>query len=255
MNNIKCPYCGFINFVTAEVCRKCETVLQATGGAETYQEPAGYRTESGYGSGYSSQRYALAPQKTKVPIFKIIGVVFLIGVVSAVGLGLLAYNMRIKWQMLQPDGSDLIFWMPGQFTSNDTAATPTPMGIMTKRISVATLSGQGTATLAVVNFSRGFSFSRDMTQEQVLEAELDNFLKATNSTLVSKNLVTVYGMKALEFEMKPGEAGVANAKGYGKLILGSSRVYLAALVANEGSSLDRQKDKFLNPERMYNSSY
>lgn len=250
MSNIKCPYCGFINFVNAEVCRKCETVLNPSDGAESHQEPAGYK--SGYG--HSAQRYALAPQKTKVPIFKILGVIVLIGVASAVGLGLLAYNMRVRWEMLQPDGSDLIFWMPGQFTTNDVGPTPTAIGIMTKRMSVSTVPRQGSATLAVVNFSQGFPAG--MPKEQVLDAELANVLKATDSKLVSKNFITVHGLQALEFEMiPPSNVGSGNVKGYGKLILGSSRLYLAALVANEGSTLFRQKEKFLNPERMYGSSY
>jgi hypothetical protein len=109
MNNKKCPYCGFINFVNAEVCRKCETVLNPPEGTETYAEPAGYRPGYQEGHSHAAQHYALAPQKTQVPILKIAGVVMLIVIGSAVGLGIMVYTKRVKWQMLQPDGSELIF--------------------------------------------------------------------------------------------------------------------------------------------------
>ncbi|HKP36758.1 MAG TPA: hypothetical protein VJT71_07860 [Pyrinomonadaceae bacterium] len=248
MNNKKCPNCGFINFVNAEVCRKCETVLNPPEGIEEYADSTGYRSgyASGYGSGYGSQRYALAPQKTKIPTAKILGVAFVLVLISVVGAGILAFKMRIRWTMLQPDGSTMIFWMPGPYTNVDEPPTPTAIGMMSKRMSSTVIPGQGSANLVVVNFSRGFPAG--MPTEKVLEGELNNFLENTGSKLVSKNFTSVHGAKALEFETIPPNS--EGSRGYGKLILGSSRLYVALITAKENSSLLRQKDKFLNPETM-----
>jgi hypothetical protein len=61
MNNKKCPNCGFINFVDAEACRKCETILSWSeesdqtsynerpvyrGGVNSYRQP--YQAKSAW---------------------------------------------------------------------------------------------------------------------------------------------------------------------------------------------------------------
>src|SRR5258707_6389481 len=56
MSNKKCPNCGFINFLTAETCRKCETSLDAAGQPEAYGQQA---DASGYGYRYQPQPYAV----------------------------------------------------------------------------------------------------------------------------------------------------------------------------------------------------
>ena len=46
MNNKKCPNCGFINFLSDETCRKCETSLDVVGNPETYGQQADKRNRT-----------------------------------------------------------------------------------------------------------------------------------------------------------------------------------------------------------------
>ena len=245
MNNKKCPNCGFINFVDAEACRKCETSLNSF--EETYTEPSGYRP------GFGANRYELAPVKSKTPVFKILGIMFLVGVASVIGLAIMSIKASIKWEKVKPAGSDLAFWMPGSNTTIDSDSTPTAIGTMTRKVTVSVVPNQGSAMLAIADFSNGFSLDNEQA-ETALNAELSNVLQATKSYLVSKQFTTVQGLKALEFEVTPRDPSPTNpSKGYGKLILSDGRLYCLLLTANVDSSLIQQKDKFLNPEKVYDA--
>ena len=136
--------------------------------------------------------------------------------------------------------------MPNEPTRHEPIVTPLPVGTMTNHSYVSIVTGQGTAMFCFVDYT-GMTFTDNVTSA-ALDAELNDFLKRTNSTLVSKKPITYQGMTGLEFEMTPPDnLGLRVHHGYGKLLLTTSRLYFFSIIANEDSDLYSGKDKFLNP--------
>src|SRR5262245_23403290 len=111
MTNKKCPNCGFINFFQDESCRKCETFL-GNFEDQCFSEPSSYRQPGlPYGGQTYPNHYAVPPafQKRSIPIFRIIGGAIGIFLLLAIVGGVIAYTKRIRWQVVQGDGSEMVF--------------------------------------------------------------------------------------------------------------------------------------------------
>jgi hypothetical protein len=246
MNNKKCAYCGFINFMTAEVCRKCEAILTTSPEAE--QHPGYY--------GQPAARYApgsimpyQAP-KNSFPVLKVSAYVF-VGVVvlaalSGGGMAFLKSHSKVTWREYHPEGETMTVMMPNEPTRHEPVTTPLPTGSMTNHSYVSVVTGQGTAMFCFVDYT-GTEFTDDITA-QGLDAELNDFLRRTNSTLISKKSINYQGVAGVEFEIKPPDSlGPRMNRGFGKLLLDRSRLYFFSIVANEESNMFSERDKFLNP--------
>jgi len=244
MNNKKCPYCGFINFVTAEACRKCETVLTSDesqlayfdapptyrGGVNSYNQP--YPTKSGFTLGKA--------------VLCIVGLVFG-ALVYAGGVGMLRSHAKVKWIEYHPDGLDITVMMPNEPTRFEPVLTPMTGGTMSNHSYASMVPGQGTAMFCFVDYS-GIYIS-DKIANEALDAELSSFLTRTNSTLISKHPIDYQGMTGLEFEISPSaDIGPKGGRGYGKMFVTASRLYFLTITAGNDTDLLASKDKFLNPK-------
>ena len=246
MNNKKCSFCGFINFVSAETCKKCEAMLvsasEAPQAGETYYGQPAQRYAPGGVTPYSS--------KSRFPILKVVAYVFaglvVLSALSGGGVALLKSRSKVSWREYHPDGSSATVIMPNEPSRHEPIVTPLPVGTMTNHSYVSIVIGQGTAMFCYVDYT-GTVFNNELAA-QALDAELNDFLKRTNSTLVSKKPITYQGMTGLEFEMTPSDnLGLRVHHGYGKLLLTINRLYFFSIIAAENSDLFSGKDKFLNP--------
>jgi hypothetical protein len=249
--NKKCSYCGFINFATAEECKKCEAVLASFDGP---QEPAQFDYSAEPPRGYVAQPYQT---KRSFPVLKTFVFVFIGMVVLStlagwkrgfpfLGLG------KVKWVEYHPESMDLTVMMPNEPTKIEPVTTPLPTGTMTNHSFISGVPGQGSAMFCFVDYTGTGTWLNPDTIARGLDAELNDFLRRTNSTLISKNQITYGGMPGLEFVTQP-PAGAGATKAYGKMFMSQTRLYFFSIAASEGSELFAGKDKFLNP-LMYNSS-
>jgi hypothetical protein len=242
VNNKKCRFCGFINFAEAEACRKCEAVLDASA------NPAqpGPQTP-GYASGYSYQYQYQPPayNKSGSTIAKVlvgVGALIVVSLVIVVAVGAWSYkkHSKVVWREFRPGEPGLSVMMPGEPTPLDPIVTPTQMGEIKNYPYSSVVSGQGMTMFCIVSFP--FSFSNyNVSLDKVLEGELASFLKRTDSTLISKHSLDEGQTKGLAFEFT-----TAGQKGFGKLVLGSNRLYFLSMVAAENSEMLEGKEKFLN---------
>ena len=84
--------------------------------------------------------------------------------------------------------------------------------------------------------------------DKVLEGELDNMLKRSKSTLVSKSRFDEGEVRGLSFEfMPPGNIAPRVDRGFGKMYLTKNRLYFLTIVAKDDSELFAGKEKFLKP--------
>jgi hypothetical protein len=245
MNNKKCRFCGFINFVEAEACRKCEAVLDSS----TNPGQPGPHTP-GYPSEYSYQYQAPSYQKSGSTIAKVlvgVGSLIVVSLVVVVALGALSYkkHSKVVWREFRPGEPGLMVMMPAEPTAQDPIVTPTQMGEIKNYPYSAVISGQGTTMFCIVTFPFNFSDYSSRT-DKILDGELDSLMKRTNSTLVSKHSLDEGQTKGLAFDFTTG-----SEKGSGKLVLGGNRMYLLSIIASDKSELMEGKEKFLNAEIPY----
>jgi predicted RNA-binding Zn-ribbon protein involved in translation (DUF1610 family) len=242
--NKKCPNCGFINFIHAEACRKCETNLSCEDGPSIYDAPTTYR------GGVDGYRQAY-PTRSGSTALKVVGIVvvcvIMLGVFSALAFTRISGKRKVKWIEYHPDGANLTVMMPNKPSRLEPILTPLPSGTMSNHRYISIVSGQGTVMFCFVDFS-GQMFEKDQV-EQGLNDELDSFVQATKSTLISKKQISYGGLQGIEFEMSPpAELSSKASRSYGKMFLSMSRLYVFSITAAEGSDLLAGKDKFLNPQ-------
>ena len=245
MNNKKCHYCGFINFVNAEACRKCEAVLTAIDEESAYDSAPTYRG----GVNAYVQPYATAPSFTFPKALAGLAIAVVVVGIIVWNFGILNRFQRIKWIEYRPDSLDFTVMMPNQPTRFEPVLTPLPGGRVSSHQFVSTVAGQG---IAIFHYAEYFGQTIDESQApQALDASLQEFLTQTNSTLVAKTPITYQGMPGLEFEVTPPAADTPKAsRGYGKMFFSfqHAHLYVFSLTAAEGSDLLAGKDKFLNPQ-------
>jgi hypothetical protein len=246
MNNKKCPYCGFINFMSAELCRKCETNLTAP--EESYE--TAYDQPSAYRGGVNSSAQPIKSGFTAGKTLTCVAGLVFGAIVYTFGMGLIRGHANVNWIEYHPDGLSITVMMPNEPKREEPKATPLPTGSVSLHMFMSEVSGQGVA---------GFGYSDYVGVEigdtsQALEDSLDGLVKKSNSKLVSKTPINYQGMPGLEFEVTPPEsAGIKNAQGYGKILLDHNRLYILFIAASESTDLIAGKDKFLNP-MLYDAS-
>ena len=244
MNNKKCPYCGFINFVDAEACRKCETVLTLDESQLAYDDaPPAYRG----GVNYYNQPYATKSGFTLGKAIACIAGLVLGVLVYTGGVGLLRSHTKVKWIEYHPDGLEITIMMPNEPTRFEPVLTPMTGGTMSNHSYASMVPGQGTAMFCFVDYS-GLYIS-DKIASEALDAELSSFLTRTNSTLISKHPIEYQGMTGLEFEISPSaNIGPKGGRGFGKMFVSASRLYFLTITAGNNTDLLASKDTFLNPK-------
>lgn len=244
MNNKKCHYCGFINFLTEEVCRKCEAVLSDDQSAMTYAQP---------GQHYNFQNPYQQPRpKTGFPFLKVcvIALVVMSALVTFYVIGHLK-TAAITWREFRPSESEMTFIIPGEPKAYDPVVTPTMMGSIKNNMYESVVAGQGSVALCVVQYPR--TLPEGYLVDTVLNGELDGALKRTNSTLISKRNITVGGYSGLEFEVAPPSNLTPRIeRGFGRLVQTPDRLYMLLILPKEGSTLFKDKDKFLSSASFVN---
>ncbi len=249
MNNKKCPNCGFINFLQAESCRKCETTLDAAGAPQQLQGA----TEMPYSNSYR-------PPSTKngggFPIFKVLlgaGAFMVVSLVIVVVMGatFLMKSRALAWREFHPGEPGITVMMPNEPTVVEPIVTPTQYGEMKNYMYTSLVPRQGMAAFSIVVFPFNFS-TYDIPPNKILMKEMESYLKRTNATLISHSSTNENGLSGLAFEFKPKAGQTSRVeKGFGKLLLGTNRLYVLSLVAVEKSELLEGKDKFFNASIPY----
>ena len=238
----KCTNCGFINFATAEECKKCEAVLPA---------PDEFHNTNPVGSPYANA--ARAPKQSfPVDTLVFVGVVI---VVIAVALSAIAglklrsslLSLRkVNWTEYHPAGLDMTVMMPNEPTKLEPVTTSLAIGSMTNQSFLSNVAGQGQAVFSVINYEDAGDSIKPELESRILDAELTEFTRRTSSIPFSKNYVPFKGIVALDFVIQPPSA--RGAKLYGRMFMVKNRLYFFAITAKEGSELFEGKEKFLNPD-------
>lgn len=239
MNNKKCPYCGFINFVTAEACRKCETVLTESPHGSGYDDRRTYRGASSYNTPYKAKSgFSFKKVLTAVAVLMFGATIY------AWATGIIPGRAKINWIEYHPDGLPITVMMPNKPERFEPAVMSIPGGgTISQHQYTATVPDQGSVMFSFADVSGRFLNRADMPRYS--EAVLQTILPQLNAALVSKSPIEYQGMPGLEFEIKSLDD---DERGYGKLFVSSTRMYVLIIAGHERTNLMADKEKFLNPQ-------
>ena len=164
-------------------------------------------------------------------------------------LTLLMRPAKVDWRTFQPAQGNFTLQMPAETTAQEAIVDHVSGLTLTKHPYESRVWGQGTAVYIVVEYSPSLPVVDTATYEKVLDAELDNFIKNTRSTLLFKQPLACHGYPGLSFELQPPEKPTALLKPriVGRMFMSADHLYVMQLTADESSELMANSIKFLDP--------
>ena len=186
--------------------------------------------------------------KRRLPILA--GALIVFSSVAFVGAMMLPTLLRadkVAWRSFQPSHGMFSLQMPSEPNARDPKVEQKNGYVLTKHIYESRVKGQGGALYVVVEITPALPVSETSSYEKILDAELTNFLKNTNSTLVSKSQLDFHGHQGLMFEVKPPQnLALEKPRSFGRIFMNSNHLYLMNLTATESSELMNYRANFLN---------
>jgi len=170
--------------------------------------------------------------------------------IGAMLLGILVMMPdRIAWRTYQPPVGNFTLQMPAETIARDPIVQHVAGYTLTKHPYEAKVRGQGSAGYIVVEYSPALPALDTSGYERFLEAELDNLVKNTNSTLISKQPLACHGYPGLSFELKPpsNPSGRPTPRIVGRIFMNADYLYVMQIVASDSSELMANSIKFLDP--------
>jgi len=193
MDNKRCPSCGFINFSTAELCRKCETDLNPFVRPNRVEHPKSC-------GGFPFLKVFLG---SFVGLCLLGGMVFLSAVAGGVK-HLINPTYKIAWQAFHPPDGGMVVMMPGETKVHQPVQQHGGRKLYTSDV-----VGQGSVFYSATTLHVTRSAANpggQLPYEQlpkILDDELKDALTRSKSTLVYKKSLILNSNPALEFEIKP----------------------------------------------------
>jgi hypothetical protein len=163
-------------------------------------------------------------------------------------------EVAVAWRSFQPPQGNFTLQMPAETVARETRVDQVKGYTLTKYPYESRVPGQGTAVYIVVEFSPALAVNERTSYEEILEAELNNFLKNTNSTLLFKQPLACHGYPGLSFEVKPPEnLAMEKPRMLGRIFMNADHLYVMQLTGTESSELIASSIKFLDPVPLHQS--
>ena len=239
MNSLRCSNCSFLNFATANTCKRCNTTLDVPAEAEENDFFGGYGAgwQPSYQTASNYPQPAYAPQYFPTPVaplprvsknsstntvlFALLGV----AVVIAAGIGVLwkfgnnksAAAANSGWQEYKAQDESFTIQMPGK-PSETVQRQATPAGEYQMHMAMAIHQQSGAFIAGYADYPSNFT---NVPPQQLLDMATQGALSNSGATLVSKKNISLNGYPGLELEMLPP----GNMPGGGRIV---TRIYWAA---------------------------
>jgi hypothetical protein len=181
------------------------------------------------------------------------GVMMVFSSLAFVGAMMLPILLRpaevaVAWRSFQPPQGNFTLQMPAETIAKETKVEQVKGITLTKYPYESKVPGQGSALYIVVEFSPALPVSETAMYDKILEAELNNFIKNTNSTLLFKQPLACHGLPGLSFEVKPPEnLAMEKPRMLGRIFMYADHLYVMQITATQSSELITNSIKFLDP--------
>jgi hypothetical protein len=197
----------------------------------------------------------LLVMKRRLPVLA--GIMMGFSCLALVGVLLIVVLLKpgqVAWRDFRPNQGLFTVKMPSEPSAPESAEEKRGAYSMTKHMYISSVAGQGSVLYGIVDYSPALPTDR-VSYDEMLDAEVNNLISRSSSTLVSKHATTVSGYSGVEFEMKPPDnLRLASPKCFVKMFMNSEHMYVLQITASESSELFAGKETFLNPEFSYRSS-
>ena len=179
-----------------------------------------------------------------------------LGTLGALAIPILLKPGNVAWRDFRPPEGMFSVQMPAEPVARDWGVEQLANGYRMKKSSYeARVRGQGSALFFVVEYLPSLPPVADTSvYEKALEAELNNILNNTKSTLRSKEKIKVNGYYGLSYQLNPPEnLAMDRPVSTGKIFMNAGHLYVMQLTASESSELLAGKDRFLTPSFLSSS--
>lgn len=263
MNTNRCTCCGFLNFATAESCKRCkaEFALPPDSGYANYSmAPQGaYQTTPAWPQTDYHQQYAPPPYfagpiaplprasrhgSTNAVLWTLLAITLVI----AFGIGVIWRSNKpanYVWQEYQPADNSYSAMMPARPVES-VQRMASPAGELQMHFSLADMGAEGAYGVAYVDYPINF---RSLSPDALLDAGANGAIANSGSTLLNKKKITLDGYPGLEVEMKP-PSGAMPGRAVSRIYWVAPRIYVVVAGVPSSSKTDATIAKFLDSFRI-----
>ena len=212
MSSNRCTGCGFLNFATDSVCKRCRAQLQALSDNPYFNSyvagtHGGYQPATGYGPQAYSSGYFPAPLAPLPPVSKNGGVnaalMALVGLALAVAAGVGVFwkmgngSARFAWQEYDSKDGSYSIMMPGK-PAHQTERQPSMAGELQVHLMMADMSHRGAFMVGHTDYPAEFA---EVNAEEMLDLAAQGAVNSSEATLLGKKEIALDGHPGVELEL------------------------------------------------------
>ncbi|MDT4952387.1 MAG: hypothetical protein QOJ02_525 [Acidobacteriota bacterium] len=268
MNHVRCSNCGFLNFASASVCKRCKAdfeiasaalgVATADGFPATAQvnfQPMAQWSQPQYEQSYPPPPLyfptPIAPLPrpsrngaTNVVLWMLLGIT----VVIALGIGILwkfgkPVSANYSWQEYKSQDDSFSILMPARPVES-VESSQIPTGQIQMHEVMADLGSQGAY---MVGYSDYPDNSRNVSSDTLLDAAANGAVTHSGATLVSKKRITLDGYPGVELELLPPEGQrLDGGRGFCRIYWVAPRIYIIFAGGPDSGGGSQAVTKFLD---------
>ncbi|MDT4969775.1 MAG: hypothetical protein QOJ64_4512 [Acidobacteriota bacterium] len=261
MNTNRCSCCGFLNFTTAESCKRCKaefTVPVDSGYANYAMAPQGaYQTtpawlQTDYHQQYAPPPYFAGPIAPLPRVSRhgstnaVLWTLLAITLVIAFAIGVIWRSnkpVNYVWQEYHPADNSYSATMPTKPVES-IERRASPVGELQMHLSVADMGPEGAFLVGYADYPENFS---NLSPDSVLDAGANGAVANSGATLLNKKRITLDGYQGLELEMQPPSGAIrGGGRSISRMYWVAPRIYILFAGGPASSNTDAAIAKFLD---------
>jgi hypothetical protein len=269
MSHVRCSNCGFLNFISSSVCKRCKAAFELapaavgcepfggyTAAAQGNYQPMPQWSQPQYQQSYSPPPPLYFPTPiaplphtskngaTNAVLWTLLGITVVIGL----AIGVLwkfgrATSANYAWQEYRaPDDSFTILMPARPVESVESLASPGGQGQM--HMVMADMGSQGAYMVGYADYPGN---TRNVSSDALLDMAANGAVTHSGATLVSKKSITLDGYPGLELELLPPEGQRAEpGRGYCRIYWIAPRIYMTFAGGPDSREGSQAITKFLD---------
>ena len=262
MNSLRCSNCSFLNFATANTCKRCNAALNSPAevaavsffGESLAGLPPGYQTAS------NNPQPTYLPQYFPTPIIAplpskprssgttvLLISLLVVAVVVAASIGVLwkfgkPTSINHAWHEYQPQDDSFTVLMPTKPVET-VQNRATSAGELKMHLSIADFNQRVALLVGYADYPETY---KDIPAQQLLDVSTQGALSSSRTTLVSKKNISLDGYPGVELELLPTEKIPGGGRAVTRIYWVAPRIYIMYGGGPKSSETDAALAKFLD---------
>lgn len=211
MSSNRCAACGFLNFATDSVCKRCRAAFQPPSDNPYFNNYVagyygGYQPAPAYGRPpYATSYYPVAPlPRVSKNAGVNIALLALLGMALAVAAGIWVFwkvgangSANFAWKEYNSEDGSYAIMMPAK-PAHMTQTQQSLVGELDVHMMAADMHNQGAFMVGHADYPEDFT---DVSADELLDMASQGAVNSTEATLLSKKKISLEGHPGLELEL------------------------------------------------------